>query len=160
MGLQDVDGLDGVFDIPSQIDRLYSLHRIDSHRREKIIVARSTKSPGQKVPKKKKHNSDILSNNLARHRCLGHIDQRIPSKGIHFDAQLLLHELDRLPARQPIPSDDRGRVDLGLDELIRAAQELRSDDDHRRRPIAHLFVLLLCEIDEDFTSGMLNCEER
>jgi hypothetical protein len=51
-------------------------------------------------------------------------------------------------------------VDLGLDELIRAAQELRSDDDHRRRPIAHLFVLLLCEIDEDFTSRMLNCEER
>ena len=51
-------------------------------------------------------------------------------------------------------------MDLGLDELVRAAQELRSDDDHRRRPIADFLVLFLCEIDEDFTSGMLNCEER
>ena len=50
-------------------------------------------------------------------------------------------------------------MDLGFDELVRAAQELRSDDDHRRRPIAHLFVLLLCKIDEDFTSGMLDCKE-
>jgi len=161
VSLQDVDGLNRVFDIPSQIDRFYSLHRIDSHRREKIIVARSTRSPGQKVPKwGKKNNSDALSNNLARHRRLGNINQCIPSKGIHFDAQLLLHELDRLPTRQPITSDNRGRVDLGLDELVRAAQELRSDDDHRRRPIADLLVLLLCEIDEDFTGGMFDCEER
>jgi hypothetical protein len=58
MSLQDVDGLNGVFDIPSQIDRLYSLHRIDSHRREKIIVARSTKSPGQKVPKKEEKKTN------------------------------------------------------------------------------------------------------
>jgi hypothetical protein len=36
----------------------------------------------------------------------------------------------------------------------------RSDDDHRGRPIADLLVLLLCEIDEDFTGGMLDYEER
>jgi hypothetical protein len=57
--------LTGVFDIPPQIDRFYSLHRIDSHRCEKIIVARSTKSPGQKVAKKEEKKQLGLAHNFA-----------------------------------------------------------------------------------------------
>jgi hypothetical protein len=58
MGLQDVDGLNRVFDIPSQIDRFYSLHRINSHRREQIIIATNHQVTSQveKNPKDKEKN--------------------------------------------------------------------------------------------------------
>lgn len=99
-----------------------------------------------------------LSDDFARHRCLRHIDQRLSSKRVHLDAQLFLHELDSLSSREAVPSDDRRRVDFRLDELVRPAQELRRDNDHRCRSIADLLVLFLCKIDEDFSSRMLDCE--
>jgi len=51
-------------------------------------------------------------------------------------------------------------VDLSLDELVRAAQELCGNDNDRGRTISNLLVLLLREIDEDFAGGVLYSEER
>ena len=39
MGLQDVDGLDGVFDVSPVVDSFNGKHSIDSHWCEEIVIA-------------------------------------------------------------------------------------------------------------------------
>lgn len=142
MGFEDVDGLDRVFYVSPHVNCLDRQHSVHSHRSKQVVVAGSN---SHNVPLAEKI-SRLLANNFARHAGLGRIDQRIPPQNIHLDAQLILHELDRLPARQTVPSDDCGGVDLGLDELIRPPQKLCRDYHDRCSPVANLFVLFLCEI--------------
>jgi hypothetical protein len=49
----------------------------------------------------------------------------------------------------PVTSDDGGRVDLVLDELVGSSKELGSEQDDRGRSISDLLILLLGERDED-----------
>jgi hypothetical protein len=98
----------------------------------------------------------LLSNNLARHTRPRNVDECFPPKRIYLNAQLILHEPDRLPARKAVSRDDRRRVDPLLHELVRAPQQLRSDDHDRGRPVAHFLVLLLREVDKDTSCGMFD----
>ena len=71
MSLEDIDGFNGILDIPSQVDRLDGLHRIDSHRRKEVIVANNI--PGQSLLPQTDRRKSSLSNDLTRHAGLGHI---------------------------------------------------------------------------------------
>ena len=61
----------------------------------------------------------------------------------------ILQCLERRCARYPIPLDDRLRVDLYPDELLRLPQQLRRKDRDARCPIPDLVVLHLGDIHED-----------
>lgn len=87
---------------------------------------------------------DSLSNDLARHARLRGIDQSIFSQRVHLHTQLLLHEFACLSARKSVARDDRRRVDLLLDKLVRASEQFCSNQYDRRRAITDLLVLLLC----------------
>jgi hypothetical protein len=98
------------------------------------------------LPRKVKYQhgkNSSPANDLTGHTRLGSVDQSFSAQRVHLDAQLVLHELDCLPTREPVPGDDRRRVDLLLDQLVCPAQELRSDDHHGSCPIPDLLVLLL-----------------
>jgi hypothetical protein len=110
----------------------------------------------QALHNKRRKGPNALSDDFTRHTCLGSIDQRLFSQNVHLDAQLLLHELDSLLACQPVPSNDGRRVNLGFNQFVRATEQLRSDDHHRRRPIADFLILLLCQIDKNASCGVLD----
>ena len=46
-------------------------------------------------------------------------------------------------------------MDLLLHELVRATEQLGSNEHDRGRPVAYFFVLFLCEIDKNATCWML-----
>lgn len=50
-------------------------------------------------------------------------------------------------------------MNLVLDQIVGALQELGSDDDDGGCSIAHFLVLLLSELDEDPSSGVLDFDE-
>ncbi len=47
----------------------------------------------------------------------------------------------------PVARDDRGWVDLVLDEIMRTSQQLRGDDHDRGGAVANFLVLLLSQFD-------------
>lgn len=119
----------------------------------------SANYPGQSKHEKLIHKQqNSPPDNLRAHARLRDINQRVPTERIDFHTKLLLQELARLAAREPVPSDNRRRVDLRLDELVRAPQELRRDDDYTRRAVPDFFVLFLREVDEDTAGGVLDFE--
>lgn len=104
-------------------------------------------------------NPDVRSNDLARHASLGDVDEAILSERVHLDRQLLRQVPHGLLARQPVPSDDGRRVDLVLDEIVRALEELGGDEDDRGGSVSDLLVLLLSELNEDTASGVVDFDE-
>ena len=60
-----------------------------------------------------------------------------------------LDVFDSFPASQSVTSDDGGRVDLLLDELVGVAQQLGGDDDDGRRAVTDFLILKLSEFDQD-----------
>ena len=93
---------------------------------------------------------------LASHARLGGVDQSFFAQRINFHAQLVLHKLYRLLARESVPSYYGRWVYFLLDELVCLPQKLRSDNDDRGRAISDLLVLLLCKVHEDASSWMLH----
>ena len=154
MGLQDIDCLYRILDVPTVVDCLHSQHSVDSHWGKEIIIPVCFVSD-----ESSQLTMDSPSDDLARHTRLRRVNERLPSKCIHLYAQLILHELACLPASQTIPSNDGSGVDLLLDELVRAAKKFCSDEHDRRRPISDFLVLLLGKIDKDASSGMFNSKE-
>ena len=65
------------------------------------------------------------ADDLARHTRFRGVDQRLPSKRIDLDAELILHELARFAAREAVASNDRGRVELLFHKLVRRRQPRR-----------------------------------
>ena len=59
-----------------------------------------------------------------------------------------------------ITGDNRSRMYFGFDELICPAKELSSNDHDGSSPVADFFVLLLCKIDKDASSGVLDFKQR
>ena len=61
----------------------------------------------------------------------------------------LFQRVQSRPAREPIPLDDRLRMDFHRDQLFRLSQEFRGQHANARCPIANFVVLNLGDVDED-----------
>jgi len=70
----------------------------------------------------------------------------------------ILQCLERRCARYPIPLDDRLRVDLYPDELLRLPQQLRRKDRDARCPIPDLVVLHLGDVDQNLRRGIVELD--
>lgn len=99
------------------------------------------------------------SDDLARHARLRRVDEGLASKRVNLHTQLVLHEFACLPTREAVASDDGGRVDLLLDELVRAPKQLGGNEDNGGRAITDFLVLLLRKVDENAARGVLDRKE-
>ena len=80
---------------------------------------------------------------LAAQRGLGDVDQ-VRAESLRVGAVVerdALQPAARGLGRLAIAGDDRGRVDLLADQLLRLTQQLPGQHHDRRRPVAHLVVL-------------------
>jgi hypothetical protein len=57
-----------------------------------------------------------------------------------------------------VPGDDAGRVDLVLDQLVRALEKLGCEDHNGRRAVPNLLVLKVGELHEDLGSWVLDLQ--
>ena len=152
MGLQDVNGFHRVFDVAAVVDRLHCEHGIDSHWRKQIVIAERDRPQMHATSQTRAYSP---ADDFTRHTRLRSVYQGLPAKRIDLYAQLILHKLAGFPAREPVSSDDRGRMDFLLDELVRASKKLSGDDDNGCSTVADFSVLLLCEVDKDAASWIL-----
>lgn len=91
----------------------------------------------------RKEGKDSRSNDLTRHTSLGHIDQALLPKRINLDTQFLGQIPHSLLTRQPISSNNRRRMNLVFDEIVRSLQELSGDEYYGSGSVSYFFVLLL-----------------
>lgn len=99
------------------------------------------------------------SDDLARHAGLGNVDEAVLAERVDLDGELLSHEAHGLLAREAVAGDDGRRVNLVLDKVVRALEELGGDEDDRRRAVADFLVLLLGELNEDPARGVLDLDQ-
>ncbi|KAI3475615.1 hypothetical protein L1887_62957 [Cichorium endivia] len=137
--LEHVDRLDRILCLAARIDGLDGEHGVDGDLREKVVVG---------------------ADDLARHAGLCDIDERLLAERVDLGGELVLEVFAGLAAGETVSGDDGGGVDLVLDQLVGATEELGGDDDDRGGAVADLLVLLLCELDEDAACGLVDLEER
>lgn len=108
VGLQDVDGLDGVFDIASVVDGLDGLHSFDAHFREKVGVG---------------------SNDLGGHGGLCNVGEGILGKRVDGNRHVSLEVAERLPQCHSVTCYYGSWVNLVLDEFVRSTEEFGGHQD-------------------------------
>mmetsp|Transcript_21072 Transcript_21072/g.56744 ORF Transcript_21072/g.56744 Transcript_21072/m.56744 type:complete len:204 (-) Transcript_21072:64-675(-) len=112
-------------------------HRIHSHLREHLLV---------------------LGEHLGRERGLRDALQVI-AEGLLVRRVVEGHTLECLARhirRAAVARDDKLRVQLLLHELLRLAQQLPCEHAHTRGAVAHLLVLGLGDVDEEFGGGVVD----
>lgn len=67
--------------------------------------------------------------------------------------------LDRLAERHADASDDHLRVHALIDEVLGRLQDLRGQQNHRRRPVTHLRILGLSNVHQGLCGGMDDIEQ-
>ncbi len=70
----------------------------------------------------------------------------------------LSQELDRLAGCLVVALDDHGRMDALVDELLSLLEERSGEYDRRGRPVAHLVVGGLRDLDEHLRRGVLDVD--
>ena len=69
-----------------------------------------------------------------------------------------LDVLDSLLARQAVARDDGSGVNVVLDKLLCALEELCSNNDNAGGAIANLLVLEICELNKNLSRRVLDLE--
>mmetsp|Transcript_61312 Transcript_61312/g.161124 ORF Transcript_61312/g.161124 Transcript_61312/m.161124 type:complete len:491 (-) Transcript_61312:36-1508(-) len=135
--LEDVDLAHGVLRLAVGVRDLHRLDRLDDDLREDVPLA----------PDK-----------LGGEGGLRNLREHVLVQLVHLDAQVALDVLQGLLHRDAVPGDDRRRVDVVLDQLVRALQQLRRDDHHRGGAVADLRVLQVCQLHQNLGGGVLHLE--
>jgi hypothetical protein len=159
VGLEHVDSLDGVLDLSTGVDRLDREHSVDSHAGEEVTIPARSHLVSCCSRPRFDQSRDSRSDDLAGHARLGHVDEAVLSERINLDGQLLREVPHGLLAREPVPRDDGRGVNLVLDEVVGALEQLRRDEHDRRSPVSDFLVLLLGELDEDAPGGVVHLDE-
>mmetsp|Transcript_12046 Transcript_12046/g.36584 ORF Transcript_12046/g.36584 Transcript_12046/m.36584 type:complete len:316 (-) Transcript_12046:298-1245(-) len=122
VGLENVDGLDRVLDVPNGVVGLHREHGVDEHVGKVVRV----------------HSDD-----LGAHRRLGGVQQSVPAEILRLLGHALLEELAGLLGSQAVTTDDGGGVEALANEGVGVLQQLRGQDDDASRPVPDLLILHL-----------------
>lgn len=158
MRFENINRLDWVLDVSPQVNCFHRKHSVYSHGREKVVIA--TNQEYHEIWEIIIMHSCLLSDDFTRHARLGSVHQRLTAQHVHLDAQLVLHEFHSFPTRETVTGNDSRGVDLRFYELVCPPEQLRSDDHHGSRTVAHFLVLFLCKVDKYASSRMLYSQER
>ena len=128
--LDDVDGLDGVL-----VARLHELDGLDHHLGVELVLG---------------------ADDLGAHGGLGAVHEAVGAQVLDLHAEVLGDVAASLLAGDLVAAHDAGRVQLLLDELVGALQQLRGDDHHGGRAVAHLLVLQLRQLHDHLRRRVLH----
>jgi len=135
VGLQDVHVLDGVLDATGSVGHLDLAHGANDHLGEEVRLS------GQE---------------LGAHGSLGSLDDRVLGELGLTHNKGLLDEVDRLFQGHTVARHNAGGVNLVLDELVSAAEQLGGKDDDGGGTITDFTILDLGKLDEDLSGGVRN----
>mmetsp|Transcript_84410 Transcript_84410/g.239933 ORF Transcript_84410/g.239933 Transcript_84410/m.239933 type:complete len:371 (+) Transcript_84410:1071-2183(+) len=127
VALEDVDGADRVARLALVVNGLDRGERLDGHRGEEVR---------------------LRAEDLRGHGGAARVEENIVAELVSANEQVVLDVLNSLAHGKTVARHNRGRVDLVLDELVGALEELRRDDDHRGGTISHFLVLEVRQLDE------------
>mmetsp|Transcript_45547 Transcript_45547/g.98645 ORF Transcript_45547/g.98645 Transcript_45547/m.98645 type:complete len:292 (-) Transcript_45547:314-1189(-) len=113
VGLENVDVLDRVADLPAVVGRFDVLGGVDDHVGEEVQVC-----------------VENLGGEGGARAVQENLLQLSRGKLVNLHTHVVLDELASLLLRHTVPSNDGRRVNLGLDQLVGVPQELSSHDDH------------------------------